>query len=172
MVKIGDKFYNRCRFTGIHANTGHSLQGDTIRKKFCILEWNHFNATWEWFYTAVTRCVRLSDVYIYTGESLTKGIIKNVGYKLAGLQKTCEEKGRDFDLTAKWVMEQMKRQNYCCQICSGVLSLDYEQGDGNQWSIDRRDNQLGELQSNCRITHLSCNQSKAHEGKGLTQGRA
>lgn len=172
MVKIGDKFYNRCRFTGIHANTGHSLQGDTIRKKFCILEWSHFNATWEWFYTAVTRCVRLSDVYIYTGESLTRGVIKNVGYKLDGLKKTCEEKGRDFDLTAKWVTEQMKRQNYCCQICSGVLNLDYEQGDGNQWSIDRRDNQLGELQSNCRITHLSCNQSKAHEGKGLTQGRA
>jgi hypothetical protein len=78
MVKVGTELYNRCRFKGEHANTGHSLQGDTLDHPFAILEWNHPHATWEWFYTAITRCVRLSDVHIYTGPSLTSGTHKHI----------------------------------------------------------------------------------------------
>lgn len=163
MVKVGNAFYNRCRFVGTHANTGHSLQGDTIRHPFCILEWNHTHASWEWFYTAITRCVRLSDVYIYTGKSLTSGTHKNIYAKLEGYKVSDSDRG--FNLTAKWIQDTLKQQNYCCAMCSGLLELDYAQGDPKQWSVDRRDNSQGHLQSNCRITHLGCNQSIAHEGK-------
>jgi len=161
MVKVGTELYNRCRFKGEHANTGHSLQGDTISHPFVILEWNHPHASWEWFYTAITRCVRLSDVHIYTGPSLTSGTHKNVRQKLDAYKETDEEKGHEFNLTAKWVQDALKAQNFCCQICSGLLELEYERGDTKQWSVDRRDNGIGHLQSNCRIVHLSCNQSVA-----------
>ena len=165
MVKVGDSFYNRCRFSGTHANTGHSLQGDTIDHPFCILEWNHPHASWEWFYTAITRCRRLTDVHIYTGKSLTSGTHKHIHEKLESYKITDEEAQRDFNLTAKWIQDNLKQQNYCCAACSGLLELDYEYGDPLQWSVDRRDNSLGHLQSNCRITHLKCNQAVAHQGR-------
>ena len=161
MVKVGTELYNRCRFKGEHANTGHSLQGDTLDHPFAILEWNHPCATWEWFYTAITRCVRLSDVHIYTGPSLTSGTHKHIHEKLASYKETDEQKGHEFNLNPKWVQDTLKAQNFCCQICSGLLELEYERGDTKQWSVDRRDNGLGHLQSNCRIVHLSCNQSVA-----------
>ena len=43
--------------------TCHSAQGATIKDKMTIFDWNHFHASREWVWTAITRAERLDDVY-------------------------------------------------------------------------------------------------------------
>jgi hypothetical protein len=161
MVKIGEKFYPHQHFLGTHAKTGFIMQGDTINKPFCILEWDHSHADWQWVLTAIARCKRLSDVYLYTGPSLNTEYVRNVKEKLRSYKATDLAKGHEFDLTPKWVKDTLKKQRYCCGYCGGRLTLNYTKGDTKQWSVDRKDNAQGHLQANCWILHETCNKSLA-----------
>ena len=154
-VKIGSNYYNRDLFVGAHTSTGHSIQGNTIKEKYCIVEWEC--ASWEWFYTALTRCEKLADVFVYVGESLTHNILTNVKVKLELYRKYDKEHGYQNDLDKAWINHTLKSQNFCCCECCGTLSLEYQQGDLKQWSVDRKDNSQGHTKDNCRITCLQCN---------------
>jgi hypothetical protein len=163
MVKIDDKFYPHKHFLGTHAKTGFITQGDTIDKPFCILEWNHNHADWQWVLTAIARCKRLSDVHLYTGPDLTTEHVRNVKEKLHSYKLTDQSKGHDYDLTPQWVKDTLKSQRYCCGHCGGRLTLNYKRGDTKQWSVDRKDNAQGHLQANCWILHETCNKSLANK---------
>jgi hypothetical protein len=163
MVKIDGKFYPHKHFLGTHAKTGFITQGDTIDKPFCILEWNHNHADWQWVLTAIARCKRLSDVHLYTGPDLTTEHVRNVKEKLHSYKLTDQSKGHDYDLTPQWVRDTLKKQRYCCGHCGGRLTLNYKRGDTKQWSVDRKDNAQGHLQANCWILHETCNKSLANK---------
>jgi hypothetical protein len=161
-VKIGDTLYKRSDFTNPQATTGHSCQGDTIREPYVILEANHFYATPEWFYTALTRATRLKDVYIYTGASACSKVKGKIADKLKSYAEqdyvaNREYKAEDF-ITSRWITDTLKKQNYCCSRCYTPLSLDYSYGDPAQFSVNRHNNDLPHIRSNCEITCLSCNQ--------------
>jgi hypothetical protein len=161
MVKIGEELYPHQHFLGTHAKTGFIMQGDTINKPFCILEWNHNYADWKWVLTAIARCKRLSDVHLYTGPDLISYHVRNLKEKLRSYKATDLSKGHEFDLTPKWVKDTLKKQRYSCGYCGVRLSLNYTKGDTRQYSVDRKDNTLGHLEANCWITCESCNKSLA-----------
>jgi hypothetical protein len=82
-------------------------------------------------------------------------------------------RGTDKFITEKWVMERLKTQNYCCaeRECMRPLLLEWDAADaeerGRQFSVARRNNALGHVLGNCRITCLRCNLAAAQEGKGV-----
>ncbi len=161
-VKIGDTLYKRSDFTNPQATTGHSCQGDTIREPYVILEANHFYATPEWFYTALTRTTQLKDVNIYTGSSACSKVKSKIADKLKSYIEQDyaadrEYKSEDY-ITSRWITDTLKKQNYCCSRCYTPLSLDYSYGDPAQFSVNRHNNDLPHIKSNCEITCLSCNQ--------------
>jgi len=51
-----------------YCRTGHSCQGVTIRKKYCVHDAYNKVITAHWLFPALTRGVRLSDVYINKGN--------------------------------------------------------------------------------------------------------
>lgn len=161
MVGVGTDLYEYTDFVGIHATTGHGCQGETIKTPFCIMGFDHFYADWRWVWTAITRCARLTDVHLYIGDTLKKEKPRNVAAKLLSYEQTDAAKGHSFDLTEQWVTDTLRKQRNFCGHCGKVMTLDYKKDDMQQWSVDRRDNSQGHLQSNCWIIHLSCNHSLA-----------
>ncbi len=159
-VAVDGALFKRKDFVSPQATTGHSAQGDTIDAPFVILEANHFYASKEWFYTAVTRCTRLSDVWVYVGANTTSGVKANIKRKIASYRKQDLDAGRPVDgryISSAWVMNELKRVNYCCSHCYCRLSLDWQPGDLSQLSINRRCNELPHIESNGETTCLKCN---------------
>ena len=156
MVGVGQDLYKLSDFIGIHARTGHSAQGCTIEEPFLIIGWDDPFVDWRWMWTAITRCTRLADVHFYSIEVRPQKIT-NLNEKLRQYRATDAGKGHENDLTKEWVRATIKKQRYECANCNRMMTLEYKPGDLRQWSVDRRDNCLGHLQSNCWITCLSCN---------------
>lgn len=156
MVGVEQDLYKRSDFVGIHATTGHSAQGSTIAEPFLIIGWDHSYADWRWVWTAITRCTRLEDVHFFTGE-IKEQRVAHIKEKLRQYRATDDGKGHANDLTEEWVRKTLNDQRNQCGHCERLMTLDYKPGDLKQWSVDRRDNSRGHLQSNCWITCLSCN---------------
>ena len=159
-VQIGDKQYPRKKFSDSGGQTGHAVQGSTIAEPFVILESDHFYASREWFYTALTRTTKLKDVWIYTGPSTTRNVEKMLLKKLDSYVKQDKAAGRPIRaeyITVKWMKTQLGKQNQCCARCYRRVKLEYEPKDPEQISFNRRNNDLPHTEANTEITCLSCN---------------
>jgi hypothetical protein len=159
-VSVDGELFKRKDFVSPQATTGHSAQGDTIDEPFVILEANHFYASKEWFYTAVTRCTQLSDVWVYVGANTTSGVKAAIARKVKSYIKQDMDAGRPVTgkyISPAWVSAEMKRANYCCTKCYCRLALDYAAGDMSQWSINRKSNSSPHVESNSEVVCLSCN---------------
>ena len=168
------KLYPRIKFRRNIAQTAHAVQGETIGENFGIFEFGS-NPDWRWLYVALSRASSLKQAWFYDGEPLLKR--KELGVrireKLASYKEQDEKAGRATDkfITEKWVMERFKTQNYCCaeQECMRPLLLEWDETDeeerGQQFSVDRTNNEFGHVLKNCRLTCLRCNLAAASEGK-------
>jgi hypothetical protein len=168
------KLYPRIKFRRNISQTAHAVQGETIAENFGIFEFGS-NPDWRWVYVALSRASSLKQAWFYDGEPLLKR--KELGVrireKLASYKEQDEKAGRATDkfITEKWVMERFKTQNYCCaeQECMRPLLLEWDETDeeerGQQFSVDRTNNEFGHVLKNCRLTCLRCNLAAASEGK-------
>ena len=168
------KFYPRIKFRRNIAQTAHAVQGETIAENFGIFEFGS-NPDWRWLYVALSRASSLKQAWFYDGKPLLKrrelGVV--IREKLASYKEQDEKAKRstkDF-ISEKWVMERFKSQNYCCaeQECMRPMLLEWDAEDeeerGQQFSVDRTNNELGHVLRNCRLTCLRCNLAAASEGK-------
>ena len=63
-------------------------------------------------------------------------------------------------ITIQWVKDQLT-QSSNCRLCSVKLKLvDWSPDDPLQFSIDRLNNKIAHIKSNCQITCLHCNRKK------------
>lgn len=154
-------WYPRSDFANPDASTGFGVQGKTITEPFCIFEYNHQHADWRWFLTCVARCEKLSDVWIYVGKNTTSKVNRDIAQKIGQHKRADYAAGRIYDeadfVTFKWVRDTLRKTNACCNKCGVRMALEYEPNDTQQWSINRRDNNLAHTMANCEITCLSCN---------------
>jgi hypothetical protein len=168
------KFYPRMKFRRNVAQTAHAVQGETIRQKFAIFDWG-INPDWRWVYVALSRARYLKEAFFYDGEPLIERweLHDVIQKKLKDYKEQDEQAGRSLEnfVTEKWVMEAFKRQNYSCaeQKCMRPLLLEWDKDDeeefNQQFTIDRKNNDLGHVLGNCRLTCFRCNKSFAYEGK-------
>ena len=57
-------------FTLPYVNTVHSSQGSKISSRYVVCDYHNGLLTKKWFYTAITRCTKLEDIYfldVYLG---------------------------------------------------------------------------------------------------------
>jgi hypothetical protein len=136
---------------------------------YCIFEIDEHYSTWRWFYTAFSRAEYLSKVWIYVGASLfdVKFLNRKIKSKLLGHTRTDKaDFGKVSNLTADWVKDKFKKQNFRCAKCSCLLAFNWTEGDeescSRQFSIDRLDNSLWHYMRNCQITCDRCNTASSH----------
>jgi hypothetical protein len=151
--------YNYCR-------TGHSCQGDTITKRFCIHMYeSEFLCNKRWFWTAITRSVSLKNVYIHLVKDTDPtphdfhcfASRKLESYKQIDQDK--KQNNEEYDLCK---MKAMLKNNYGKQCyglmdraCDNMMSL--ESNSPDSLSFDRINNSRGHGIDNIRIRCLSCN---------------
>lgn len=66
-------------------------------------------------------------------------------------------KSHAFDVDIEWIRNQCKIQDNKCAHCKEVLSFDMVPGNRKKPSVDRIDNSLGHLKTNCLISCINCN---------------
>ena len=54
-------------------------------------------------------------------------------------------------ITYQWINDQLIKQKYICNVCQDVI---------NNLSVDRIDNKISHIKSNCQCVCLQCNRSK------------
>ena len=142
--------------------TGHSTQGSTIDVQYTI-DINFPFTNCEWLWTAVTRCTDWSLITVLYNEKLREMHHKRFVQKVedlihgdtgyiqqdirAGRFIKCESDYIDTD----WVIEHMKGD--CC-LCGEPMDVT---GDTECFSVDRVDNSIAHVKSNCQIVHRYCN---------------
>jgi hypothetical protein len=117
--------------------TAHSVQGETIVDDYCIFEIDEHFSTWRWFYTAFSRAEYLSKVWIYVGASLfdVEFLNRKIKSKLLGHTRTDKaDFGKVSNLTADWVKDKFKKQNFRCAKCSCLLAFNWTEGDDESCS--------------------------------------
>lgn len=75
------------------------------------------------------------------------------------------KKGRLFTeeeyINSDWIKNQLIKCDNTCQVCGKGLKLTgYEYLSKDQFSVDRIDNSLAHIKSNCRIICWGCNEEK------------
>jgi hypothetical protein len=141
-----------------HARTCHAYQGLSEDEPITIFDREDEFADPEWIYTAITRTTRLENIAIYIGKKPTRDLRIEIGKRIQSHKTTDSTQGKsvvgDY-ITIDWVMKRLRTRK-SCERCGEYLD---SSGGMNAWSIDRRDNELGHTQSNCRIVCLHCNVS-------------
>jgi hypothetical protein len=156
-----------------HANTCDSVQGMSFDQPITILDSNIPYCDRKFIWTALTRCRKLSDVtfYIHNKDEIKRYTINrfNLYFKLKinGYKQQDNNKNRKFTddeyITDKWIVEKLEECDYNCPHCNIKLKLDLDDMTSNVTSnitVDRKDNKLSHITSNCQILCLHCNVSK------------
>jgi hypothetical protein len=144
-----------------YARTCCSVQGMTIDDKITIFDFGNYHVDKHWVYTAITRTTELSNVSIYLGKQKDpKEMLMEKITKMIQHHKQADIKADRLDNWGEYITPSyaydtlMKTSN--CKYCLEPLDV---MGD-NCFSIDRIDNNLAHIKSNCQIICLNCNVTK------------
>jgi hypothetical protein len=137
--------------------TTHKAQGDTITEDFTIYDWNLMDKKLK--YTALSRAKNADQVYIVHNKDYTFPKYTRIKEKVKGYYTQDEAKNRLCDLTEKFVSKLLKNPRcfHCDMIC--------EDTGERQYTIDRIDDDLGHLESNCVLSCLRCNIAKSNKNE-------
>lgn len=88
-----------------------------------------------------------------------------IKHKIQGNKNSDDKYGRSYSedeyITSDWVKDRLIKCTNNCELCGKGLKLTgYEFRDHDQFSIDRIDNKIAHIQSNCQITCWGCNLDK------------
>jgi hypothetical protein len=137
--EIPIKFIKNFRPTYVY--TSHSIQRTTTNKNVIIHDTFSKHITPEWFWVAITRCTDLAKVSIYKRDTWGEKQINTNFFDNADVKTiTFEEANLLFN-----------KQNGICPICANSIIRP---------SVDRINNSIGHITSNCQITCLRCNVTK------------
>ena len=139
------------------SRTGHGTQGMSLGNKLYIHDIGTYLADYRWFRTAISRCSTL-DITIITGSQKENFDRNEVGRRIAG--HIAEDKKKGFEwkeanyVDVAWVKEKLIKQRYQCYICRKALD--------NEFSIDRIENSISHVKSNCAMSCMRCQDRSTH----------
>ena len=154
----------RKNFSHPYANTGHSLQGATIDKPIVIFDTQFEHVDRKWIYVALTRSSDLDSVYVFNGKLEKQRLsIAAIDDKINNYIRQDMSGGRGYDaknyIDIPWVIKQSKLQFHRCSCCHEVMNFTNNAGDLD-WTVDRIENSLGHIKTNCSLMCLHCNITK------------
>jgi len=148
--------------------TGHSSQGDTIYEKYAIHDIGAFCMSAKWFWTAITRSVNLSNIYVVLSADndvrIEKACLAVARTKLKSYIETDKATNRleDKDRYDEKGMAELAKNAHgrrchslCNETCESVMDIF---GEGSEAiSFDRMNNNLGHRLDNLRCVCVGCN---------------
>jgi hypothetical protein len=82
----------------------------------------------------------------------------NIIAKIRGYKQQDVLKGRETDLCLEHVLSMMRETELKCRYCLCDMLVKYETArEMRQWTVDRIDNDIGHVFTNCHLACLSCN---------------
>jgi hypothetical protein len=161
LIRVERRTFDR-DFELPYCATIHSVIGLTLDEPVTLFDWNEYNVSREWFWTAITRTTSLKSIHLYQGPPISNTDLKKaIRRKLGGHLKSDQRSGiydaKNF-VTVEWTLKEMDRVQWRC--AERGCEIDRNPGSHHQWSIDRIDNSFGHVMNNCRIICLSCNNAK------------
>jgi hypothetical protein len=155
---------NKSPWTLGYAATIHSSQGLTISDTIVWMVDNHI----EWsnlVYLAVSRVRNINQLrrVVFDDNDTTMDDIdvKIIDKKLSGYkQQDKKKKQREFDIDAELIITLKKQQNNHCASCNCIMRWQYSDKDPRQFTVDRKNNNLGHVRNNVMLTCLECNRRK------------
>ena len=149
-----------------HCMTNHSSQGSSFDGPIVLADCLLPYADRNFVYVGLTRSRDMSLLKVCLNTQKDDLFVQNLSAKIAGHIVADNEAGRTFDMAEyvnyEWFVKQLKKQMFRCynDECSCNLNISkYEAGCQQQYSIDRRDNDVAHTMSNCVISCLNCNVS-------------
>ena len=125
-----------------------------------------------YLWTAITRARKLDNVYIYVHsdsevERFTDSKIKQYfrfkveNYKIQDRKANRKWEEKDF-ITESWINKQIELHGTYCKFCKTNMELyvTEENRVESNVTVDRVDNKLAHVQSNCQLCCLKCNVTK------------
>jgi hypothetical protein len=116
-------------------------------------------ATFAWVRTAVSRCSTL-DIVIVGGSMMKEFDYAGVKNRITGHVAADKKKGFEWNedkyVNVGWVKEKLVKQRYQCYHHECRKALDEE------FSIDRKHNDIAHVKSNCAIACYRCQDRSTH----------
>lgn len=130
-------------FTLPYVNTVHSTQGDDLPTPYVIADWMCKGfVTKQWLYSAITRCVKLDDIYFLDRSLYDLNMLTEAAHMIANYRAQDRKAGRmikDEDYpTPDVVVEMAKRCGMTCKYCGQGMS--FERGDVRKITLNRKYN--------------------------------
>jgi hypothetical protein len=137
-----------------YSQTCYSLQGLDIDEPFTIFDINNYFVNINWIYTAITRATEIQNIQIYFGEISDNDIDSKINSMISSHRKSDSKRKMPMTnyIDLKWAIKELKNTSVC-YYCKDELNDD-------NFSIDRKDNNLNHVKENCRIICFTCNVSK------------
>ena len=140
-----------------------------------IFDWNHFHASREWVWTAITRAERLDDVYFYVSdinkdiEEFEKKVLDEyLDHKMQEHSYHDTKNDRDIDVDS-YVKREWFKQYYSksCPGCGDTCTFEVTdhlrgRGKGNL-TCDRLDNSGSHELENIQPLCITCNCNKSNK---------
>ena len=168
-VLTDEKFeltYNQViKYTSLnYSKTVHSSQGLSIKEPYCIWDVNASKyITKNWLWVAITRAIRLSDIQFHFGRVANN--TRTFQQMVEGYISQDVNKDRTLDqllqcpqyIDAEWINDRYLKSDVC-KMCSNSMTL--EKGSENLLTVDRLNNLLPHVKTNCQLLCLACNRGK------------
>jgi len=146
-----------------------------VTEKYAIFE-TEDTRNWRSFYTAVSRAEHLNKVWLYTGENPCPRVeLKSIIKRKIESHAVYDQHEIGCDISIQWVLDRLGDINNECElngecVCEEAqmkLTWDTEAVGSEeflrQFSIDRRNPELGLTKANSRLIHLCCNHHLANK---------
>jgi hypothetical protein len=137
-----------------YSQTCYSLQGLDITVPYCIFDINNYFVDIPWIYTAISRATEIKNINLYFGDASTNLLDYKIQGMIASHKRSDTKRNMPTDdyITLPWVLDELKNTDVC-YYCKDELNED-------NFSIDRKDNNLNHIKENCQIICRNCNVSK------------
>ena len=149
-----------------YATTMMSSQGDTYDDvPIAIFDIDSHYCGWQSIHTSIGRTNELKNIYLYLGESfrinqqrLETIITTRITQHKAEDKKRKREFTEEEYVDIEWVLKTMKDSKLCCTYCRYPYNF-FEADSKNRFSIERRENNIAHIKTNCVIYCRGCNES-------------
>jgi hypothetical protein len=165
-----------------YANTNHSVQGLTIEENYTIFDVNTPYINRQWIWTSLTRTDDLNKISVFEHDanevhqlSVSKRrqyfVMKVSNYKSQDnkANRIWEDEINPDDpdeinevyITPEWIKQTCSDQNNQCCICNVPFEISLDNGNVKcNVTVDRIDNKLPHLKTNCKLSCIKCNCSR------------
>ena len=135
-----------------------SVQGITVKdQKMTIFEYNHPYMDDNTFYVACTRTNSFKNVSFFNSKKDNVSYYKRCMNKIEDYkyqdEKANRATGEDY-ITPAWILHKYMK----CNHCNDHLDID-------QFTVDRKDDNIAHTKANCVISCLQCNRAHVNQKK-------